>query len=53
MKMTKKFDDLNEAFNVEGEVVSSEPEGRIEKICYTQNFFNKIYYFLLPYMVSN
>jgi hypothetical protein len=32
MKMTKKFDDLNEAFNVEGEVVSSEPEGRIEKI---------------------
>jgi len=32
MKMTKKFDDLNEAFNVEGEVVSSEPEGRIQKI---------------------
>jgi len=26
---------------------------RIEKICYTQNFFNKIYFFLLPYMVSN
>ena len=32
MKMTKKFDDLNEAFNVEGEVLSKEPEGSIEKI---------------------
>jgi hypothetical protein len=32
MKMTKKFDDLNEAFNVEGEVVSIEPENKIDKI---------------------
>jgi hypothetical protein len=32
MKMAKKFDDLNEAFNVEGEVVSKEPENPIEKI---------------------
>ena len=32
MKMTKKFDDLNEAFNVEGEVVSKETESSIEKI---------------------
>ena len=32
MKMTKKFDDLNEAFNVDGEVVSKEPENPIEKI---------------------
>ena len=32
MKMTKKFDDLNEAFNVEDEVLSKEPEGSIEKI---------------------
>jgi len=32
MKMTKKFDDLNEAFNVDGEVVSKETEGKIEKI---------------------
>jgi len=32
MKMTKKFEDLNEAFNVDGEVVSKETEGKIEKI---------------------
>ena len=32
MKMTKKFGDLNEAFNVDGEVVSKEPEDSIEKI---------------------
>ena len=32
MKMTKKFGDLNEAFNVDGEVLSKEPEGSIEKI---------------------
>jgi len=32
MKMTKKFDDLNETFNVDGEVVSKETEGKIEKI---------------------
>ena len=32
MKMTKKFDDLNEAFNVEGKVVSKETESPIEKI---------------------
>lgn len=32
MKMTKKFDDLNEAFNVEGKVVSKETESPIQKI---------------------
>jgi archaellum component FlaC len=32
MKMTKKFDDLNEAFNVDGEVISKETENPIEKI---------------------
>lgn len=32
MKMTKKFDDLNEAFNVEGEIVSTEKENTIQKI---------------------
>jgi len=32
MKMTKKFDDLNETFNVDGEVVSRESEGAIQKI---------------------
>jgi len=32
MKMTKKFDDLNETFNVEGEIVSQENEGSIKKI---------------------
>jgi len=32
MKMTKKFDDLNETFNVDGEVVSKESEGAIQKI---------------------
>ena len=32
MKMTKKFEDLNEAFNVDGEVVSKETEGKIEKV---------------------
>jgi len=32
MKMTKKFDRLNETFNVEGEIVSTEPEHVIEKI---------------------
>ena len=32
MKMTKKFGDLNEAFNVDGEVVSKGPEDSIEKI---------------------
>ena len=32
MKMTKKFDDLNETFNVEGEIVSQENEGAIKKI---------------------
>ena len=26
MKMTKKFDDLNDCFNVEGEIVKQEPE---------------------------
>ena len=30
--MTKKFDRLNETFNVEGEIVSTEPERVIEKI---------------------
>jgi hypothetical protein len=32
MKMTKKFDGLNETFNVTGEIVSSSPETTIEKI---------------------
>ena len=32
MKMTKKFNDLNEAFNIDGEVVSKETEVEIEKI---------------------
>jgi len=32
MKMTKKFDDLNETFNVDGEVVSKESDGTIQKI---------------------
>lgn len=32
MKMTKKFDDLNDAFNIEGEIISKEPEMTIQKI---------------------
>jgi hypothetical protein len=32
MKMTKKFDKLNETFNVEGEIVSTETETIVEKI---------------------
>tara|TARA_R110000868_G_scaffold43748_3_gene146830 strand:- start:21195 stop:21632 length:438 start_codon:yes stop_codon:yes gene_type:complete len=32
MKMTKKFDDLNDTFNVSGEIVSSEVESIEEKI---------------------
>jgi hypothetical protein len=32
MKMSKKFDDLNEAFNVSGEIVSVDDEKNIEKI---------------------
>ena len=32
MKMTKKFDDLNDAFNVTGDIVSREVEGVEEKI---------------------
>ena len=32
MKMTKKFDELNETFNVSGEIVSTEAETSIEKI---------------------
>jgi len=32
MKMTKKFDDLNETFNVDGEVVSKQSEGAVQKI---------------------
>jgi len=32
MKMTKKFDKLNDTFNVSGEIVSTEPESSIEKI---------------------
>lgn len=32
MKMTKKFDDLNDAFNIEGEIISKEPETTIQKI---------------------
>ena len=32
MKMTKKFDKLDDAFNVESEIVSSDQEDTIEKI---------------------
>ena len=32
MKMTKKFDDLNNTFNVSGEIVPTETETSIEKI---------------------
>jgi hypothetical protein len=32
MKMTKKFDELNNTFNVSGEIVSAEAETSIEKI---------------------
>jgi hypothetical protein len=32
MKMTKKFDELNDTFNVEGEIVSTEKEIAIDKI---------------------
>ena len=32
MKMTKKFDKLNDAFNVEGEIVPVESKSEIEKI---------------------
>jgi hypothetical protein len=32
MKMTKKFDKLNETFNVDGEIVSTEVETVIEKV---------------------
>jgi len=32
MKMTKKFDDLNNTFNVSGEIVSSNSDTSIEKI---------------------
>jgi uncharacterized protein YaaN involved in tellurite resistance len=32
MKMTKKFDSLNDTFNVTGEIVSNTPETSVEKI---------------------
>lgn len=32
MKMTKKFDGLNDAFNVEGEIIPIETKSEIEKI---------------------
>jgi hypothetical protein len=32
MKMTKKFDSLNDTFNVTGEIVSNTPETPVEKI---------------------
>jgi hypothetical protein len=32
MKMTKKFDSLNDAFNVDGEIVPIESKSKIEKI---------------------
>lgn len=32
MKMTKKFDGLNNTFNVEGKIVSTEPTEMVEKI---------------------
>jgi len=46
MKMTKKFDDLNETFNVSGELVSSEVESaedKIEKISRESNDLKKDY----------
>jgi len=32
MKMTKKFDDLNETFNVDSEIVSQDNKGAIQKV---------------------
>lgn len=32
MKMTKKYDNLNDAFNIDGEIVSVEKESNVEKI---------------------
>jgi hypothetical protein len=46
MKMTKKFDKLNETFNVEGEIVSAETETiveKIEKISYSADDVKKDY----------
>jgi len=44
MKMTKKFDDLNDAFNVTGEVVSKEKEieSAIQKAEITNSSFDDI-----------
>jgi seryl-tRNA synthetase len=46
MKMTKKFDDLNETFNVAGEVVSKEIESteqKVEKIAKESDDLKKDY----------
>ena len=45
MKMTKKFDKLNETFNVEGEIVSSEiqPIEKVEKISEISDDIKKDY----------
>lgn len=45
MKMTKKFDELNETFNVSGEIVQTEKilEGKIEEIKSTVNDVKKDY----------
>ena len=38
MKMTKKYDDLNETFNVSGEIVPTEVETVEEKISLSERF---------------
>lgn len=45
MKMTKKFDDLNQTFNVSGEIIETEKilEGKIEEIKNTVNDVKKDY----------
>jgi hypothetical protein len=46
MKMTKKFDDLNDAFNVAGDIVSSEVESieqKIESVASISNDLKKDY----------
>lgn len=46
MKMTKKFDKLNETFDVDGEIISTEKEvivEKIEKVASSVNDINKDY----------
>ena len=45
MKMTKKFEDLNETFNVSGEIVETEKivENKIDEIKNTANDVKKDY----------